>query len=79
MRLITILKTFKELQDEESLCEYCFADPGWHSTGGGDPYCCEGAYCENAYDYYLDSMETTANVILFASKVKLLNKEIVNG
>lgn len=74
-----MLKTFDELCDEESLCEYCDAEPGWHSNGAGDPYCCEGAYCKEAYERYLDENETTENIVKYASVVKLANKEEFNG
>lgn len=74
-----MLKTFDELCNEESLCEYCDAEPGWHSTGGGDPYCCEGTWCKEAYERYLDEIETTENIVKYASVVKLTNKEEFNG
>ena len=44
------------MAEDESLCEYCDAEPGWHSTAGGYPICCEGAYCKEAYDCYLDEL-----------------------
>jgi len=49
--------TLEEMCDNESLCGYCHAEPGWHSTARGDPVCCEGAWCEEAYQTYLDDNE----------------------
>jgi len=74
-----VLQTLEEIVEDRSLCEYCDADPGWHSDGGGSPYCCEGAYCEEAYERYLDKNETTENIVKYASAVKLTNKEGFNG
>ena len=42
------------MAEDESLCEYCDAEPGWHMPGGGTPYSCEGAYCKEAYECYLN-------------------------
>ena len=67
------------MAEDESLCEYCDADPGWHLDGSGSPYCCEGAYCKGAYERYLDENETTENIVKYASVVKLTNKEEFNG
>lgn len=76
-----MLKTFDELSDEESLCKYCSAtDYGEHKsciTPNGY-YWCEGAHCEDAYREYLDDNETSENVVKYASKVILTNKEDID-
>lgn len=73
-----MLKTFDELCEEETLCNYCSAtDYGEHKsciTPNGY-WSCEGAWCEEAYEEYLDENETTENIVKYASKVKLTNKE----
>ena len=76
-----MLKTFDELSEEGSLCKYCSAtDYGEHKsciTPNGY-YWCEGAYCEDAYREYLDDNETSENVVKYASKVILTNKEDID-
>lgn len=66
-----MLQTFEEITEIECLCEYCDADPGWHSDGGGNPYCCEGAYCEEAYERYLDDLGISDTVVKIAKKTKV--------
>lgn len=73
-----MLKTFDELSEEESLCEYCLAtNYGEYKSCITPNGCCwcEGAYCEDAYREYLDENETSENVVKYASKVMLMNKE----
>lgn len=71
-------QTFEELTESEELCNYCKAEPGWHSSPNGYS-CCEGAYCNDAYQRYLDDNETTENIIKYQNSVKLINKESLNG
>lgn len=66
-----MLQTFEEITETESLCKYCDADPGWHSDGCGNPYCCEGAYCEEAYKRYLDDLGISDTVVKIAKKTKV--------
>jgi hypothetical protein len=73
-----LLKTFKEMCDDESICDYCSAtDYGENksfSTLNGY-YMCEGTWCKEAYESYLDNEDTTENIVKYASKIKLTNKE----
>ncbi len=77
-----MLQTFEEMCDSEEICEYCSAtDYGEHKscyTPNGY-WMCEGAWCKDAYDDYLDENETTENIVKYASVVKLANKEEFNG
>ena len=77
-----MLKTFEELCSEESICNYCSAtDYGEHkscATPNGY-WCCEGIWCKEAYEEYLDYNETSENIVRYASIVKLTNKEILDG
>lgn len=77
-----MLQTFEELCDSEEICEYCSAtDYGEHKschTPNGY-WMCEGSWCEDAYDEYLDENETTENIVRYASVVRLANKEELNG
>ena len=73
-----MLKTFEEMCDDETICDYCSAtDYGEHKschTPNGY-YMCEGMWCKDAYEDYLEGENTTENIIKFASKIKLINKE----
>ncbi len=77
-----MLQTFEEMCDSEEICEYCSAtDYGKHKscvTPNGY-WSCEGSWCKDAYDDYLDENETTENIVKYASVVKLTNKEEFNG
>lgn len=59
------------MTEDESLCEYCDAEPGWHSTSGGDPVCCEGTWCEEAYECYLDELDISDRVVKIKNKTKV--------
>lgn len=65
------LRDIGEMAEDESLCEYCDSRPGWHSTGGGDPYCCEGAWCKEAYERYLDDLGVTHRTVQIKKKTKV--------
>ena len=69
-------RTLEEMAEDESLCEYCDAEPGWHSTSSGDPICCENNWCKEAYDRYLVENELTENVVKYAESVHLKNREV---
>lgn len=69
-----MLKTYEEMCDDESICDYCRAEPGVFGTPNGY-VSCEGSWCKEAYDTYLDNEGVTENIIKYASKVKLINKE----
>lgn len=76
-----MLKTFEEMCDDETICDYCRAtDYGEHKscvTPNGYS-CCEGRWCGDAYNDYLDNKNTTEKIVKYASKVKLKNKEDFN-
>jgi len=69
-----MLYTFEEMQDSERICDYCDATPGVFGTPNGY-ISCEGNWCAEAYGRYLDEENTTNNIVKYASKVKLINKE----
>lgn len=76
-----MIYTFEEMCNDDSICNYCFrTDYSEHkSYATPDGYCwCEGAWCDEAYESYLDENEITANIVTYASKVKLMNREEVN-
>ena len=68
-------KTFEEMCDDESICAYCSrTDYGEHkfsSTPNGY-WSCEGSWCEEAYDAYLDENEITSNIVKYQNCVKLI-------
>lgn len=73
-----MLKTFDEMCNDGSICKYCsVTDWGQHTSGvtPGGYWSCECSWCKEAYDLYLDDKNTTENIIKYASKVKLINKE----
>ena len=51
------LKTPEELEDE--LCDYCPLPKGSNHMRchGGEPYCCEGSHCKEAYENYVEQYE----------------------
>ena len=59
------------MAEDESLCEYCDAEPGWHMPGGGTPYSCEGAYCKEAYECYLHELGISDRVVKIKNKTKV--------
>lgn len=76
---ISILKTFDEMCDDETICEYCIpTDYGEHkfycspSTGYSS---CEGMWCEDSYKEYLDNYNASEELVKYQNSVKLLNKE----
>lgn len=56
---------------DEGLCQYCRADPGVRCGGGGEPVWCEGAYCDEAYERYLDDNGITENMVIIKHKTKV--------
>lgn len=76
-----MLKTFEEMCDDESICSFCSPTDYGERKSCITPngyWSCEGGWCKEAYESYLDENETTANIVRYASKVKLLNKEETN-
>lgn len=48
------IKSIEELGENEELCEFCRCD----ASSSGDPphvFMCEGRWCDEAYDNYLDN------------------------
>ena len=77
-----MLRTFEEMCDDESICDYCYQTDFGEQKSFVTPngyVCCEGSFCQESYDSYLDENETTENIVKYASAVKLTNKEEVNG
>jgi len=68
-----IPQTMEQLQDSEELCGYCAdTDYGEHASYGtpnGQVFC-EGAYCESAYERYLEEIGATDTII----KIKIRTK-----
>lgn len=77
-----MLQTFEEMCDDESICNYCshteYGEYKSDVTSNGY-WSCEGSWCKDAYEEYLDENETTENIIKYASVIKLTNKEEFNG
>ena len=76
--VIIILKTFQEMGDDETICDYCHpTDYGEykfvHTPNGYDT--CEGTWCQEAYDSYLDENDATEKMVKYQNSVKLINKE----
>jgi hypothetical protein len=73
-----MLQTLEELCESEELCKYCsateYGEYKFYTTPNGY-YSCEGSYCEDAYESYLDDKNTTENIVKYASNVTLVNKE----
>ena len=73
-----MLKTFEELYDDEEICSYCsqtdYGECKSYVTPSGF-YSCEGSWCDEAYEAYLEENETTADIVNYASKVKLIIEE----
>lgn len=73
-----MLRTYEEMCDDESICDYCsrtdYGEYKFSSTPDGY-WSCEGSWCKESYDAYLDNEDTTENIVKYASKVRLLNKE----
>lgn len=72
-----MIKTFEELCDDESICDYCSrTDYGEHnsSVSPSGYWSCEGSWCDESYESYLDNENITKNIVKYASKVKLINK-----
>jgi|GEM_PF-1518618 len=76
-----VLKTFDEMCDDDSICNYCYrTDYGEHKsciTPSGYS-CCEGAWCEESYEAYLENYDATEELVKYQNSVKLLNKEEIN-
>jgi len=77
-----MLETIEEL--DECLCKYCYRTDYGERKGGSTPngyWSCEGSFCEETYESYLDdysaehNCDITHNVIKYMTKVKLTNKE----
>lgn len=70
-RCVGIIRNIEEMAEDESLCEYCDSEPGWHMSGSGTPYSCEGSFCKEAYDRYLDELEVSERAVIIKNKTKV--------
>ena len=76
------LQTFEELCDSMEICNYCSATDYGECKSYTTPngyYACEGSWCNEAYEAYLEEENTTDNIVKYASLVKLTNKEKIYG
>ena len=56
------IKTTEIEELEEKLCEYCRCEGiSMHCTPGGTPVFCEGTWCDEAYERYLEEIGYTQN------------------
>lgn len=77
-----MLKTFEEMCDDECICNYCSRTEYGEYKSGVTPdgyWSCEGSWCKDAYEDYLDEEGATVNIVKYASNVKLENKEDLDG
>lgn len=76
-----MFETFEEMCDDESICNYCSrTEYGEHKscvTPNGY-WSCEGSWCNEAYESYLEENEITENLVKYQNCVKLINKEDFN-
>ena len=73
-----IYKTFEEMCDDETICDYCeVTDYGiCKSSITPDGYWAyEGEWCEDAYECYLDNYNISEQIIKYQNNVILTNKE----
>lgn len=75
-RCVEIIRNIEEMAEDESLCKYCDSEPGWHMSGGGTMYSCEGSYCKKAYERYLDELEISERVVTIKNKTKVTIERI---
>jgi hypothetical protein len=73
-----ILKSFEEMCDDETICDHYYrTDYGEHKscvTPSGYSSC-EGMWCEESYEAYLDDNNASKKLVKYQNNVKLLNKE----
>lgn len=76
-----MLKTFEEMCDDESICDYCSPTDYGERKSCQTPsgiWMCEGTWCVDSYEAYLDENEATENLVKYQNCVKLLNKEAID-
>jgi hypothetical protein len=55
-----MIKTIEELGEE--LCQYCrFTEYGERKANTNPHNLCEGRFCDEAYEYYLEAMKEEEN------------------
>ncbi len=62
---------------DEDICNYCYRTDYGECKSCATPngyISCEGAFCDEAYESYLEENEVTENIVRYATKVKLKNK-----
>lgn len=57
--------------EDESLCEYCDSEPGWHMSCDGSQHSCEGLYCKEAYGRYLNDLGISERVVTIKNRTKV--------
>lgn len=73
--VINIFKTIEELDDD--LCSYCHRTEYGKYAQYGTPngyVSCEGQFCDEAYESYLEENDATEKMIRYQNSVKLINK-----
>ena len=75
-----VLNTFEEMCDDESICGYCYrtdyGESRGYSTSNGY-FSCEGVWCKESYESYLDNYDANEKLVKYQNSVKLLNKELI--
>ena len=73
-----IYKTFEEMCNDETICNYCKATNYGECKSSITPngyWACEGVWCEDAYECYLNNNNISEEIIKYQNNVKLINKE----
>ena len=70
-RWFEIIRDIEEMAEDESLCEYCHAEPGIFPDSYGNPCSCEGLYCSDAYEKYLDENGFSKRAVKVKDKTKV--------
>jgi hypothetical protein len=65
-----MLKTYKEMCEDETICDYCRAEPGVFGTPNGYTSC-EGNWCEEAYQRYLEENDVSERAVKISKKIKI--------
>lgn len=77
---ILYLETFQDMCDDETICQYClrtgYGEYKQSWNGNGYDFC-EGAWCKESYERYLDDFGATENLVKYQNKVTLTNIEEV--
>lgn len=76
-----MFKTFEEMCDDESICNHCsqteYGEYKSVVTPNGCDFC-EGRWCSEAYESYLEDNNISENIVKYQNCIKLINKEDYN-